>query len=277
MTAEPSQDDLHDPRTLPDAITMLAPLEERLAERTPAIFLDFDGVLAPIVDRPDMAAASPSMREAVRHVARHCRTAVISGRDRLDVEVLLDVPGLVYAGSHGFDLEGPDGIRYLAGEDWLPILDRAEAALQALFKDREGVLIDRKRFAIAIHFRGVPEAQHEAIAKEVASMAQDYPELRRKSGKMIWELQPQFDWHKGRTVAWLLEHWPRPARPWLPIYLGDDVTDEDGFEAVAATGLGILVDPDERQTRATAMLPDVEAVRVFLEALAKQRGAAGEP
>lgn len=261
-----------DPRALPDLLVaddaFLLPFETHV----PALFLDFDGVLAPLVDRPELAAPSPPMRAVVERLGAWVRVAIVSGRDRRDIEQRLGLAGITYAGSHGFDIAGPDGLRHLVGEDWLPVLDQAEAALSDAVGGIGGVLIDRKRFAIAIHFRAVAAELHAEIAARVDVVAAAHPELRRKSGKMIWELQPDFDWHKGRAVGWLLDHWPRPARPWFPIYLGDDVTDEDGFAAVAEEGLGILVEPGERPTLARASLPDVEGVRLFLERLERAMG-----
>src|SRR5690606_32257850 len=79
----------------------------RLRGRAPALFLDFDGTLSPIVDRPDDAAMDEGLRETVRALAEVCRVVVISGRDRADVERRVDVPGLWYVGSHGFDIRAP--------------------------------------------------------------------------------------------------------------------------------------------------------------------------
>ncbi len=95
-------------RDLPSALTDAEALNERLAGRHPAVFLDYDGTLTPIVDRPEDAIISESMREAVRALARRCTVCVVSGRDRPVVQELMGVDDLVVAGSHGFDIWSPE-------------------------------------------------------------------------------------------------------------------------------------------------------------------------
>ena len=94
---------------LASALDHLDEIAERLAGRRPAIFLDYDGVLTPIVRRPEEAHISPGMRQAVRDLAGVCPVAVVSGRDLQDVKKMAGVAGIAYAGSHGFDIEGPAG------------------------------------------------------------------------------------------------------------------------------------------------------------------------
>ena len=95
-------------RDLPSALSDGEALNERFAGRHPAVFLDYDGTLTPIVDRPQDAVISESMREAVRALARRCTVCVVSGRDRPVVQQLMRVEDLVVAGSHGFDIWSPD-------------------------------------------------------------------------------------------------------------------------------------------------------------------------
>ena len=97
-------------RELPSALTDGEALNERLAGRHPVVFLDYDGTLTPIVDRPEHAVISESMREAVRALARRCTVCVVSGRDRPVVQELMGVDDLVVAGSHGFDYDLPEGL-----------------------------------------------------------------------------------------------------------------------------------------------------------------------
>src|SRR3954452_23817999 len=96
-------------RDLPSALHDDRRLAARLAGRRPAVFLDYDGVLTPIVDRPEDAVISDSMRHVVQALAQRCPVCVVSGRDRLVVQQLMGVEDLVVAGSHGFDIWTPQG------------------------------------------------------------------------------------------------------------------------------------------------------------------------
>ena len=97
---------------LPHALRDEAQLSRRFAGRRPAVFLDYDGTLTPIVDRPEDAVISQSMREAVRGVAQRCPVCVVSGRDRRVVQGLMGVDDLIVAGSHGFDIWSPQRERW---------------------------------------------------------------------------------------------------------------------------------------------------------------------
>ncbi len=267
----------HDAKALANAMDHIETVRHMAQARNLAVFLDFDGTLAPIVARPEMAAPTEEMRRTLQTLGETVCAAVISGRDREDVATRISVSSLTYAGSHGFDIQGPNGLRYLAGEEWLPILASANQQLETSLGESDGVQIDRKQFATAVHYRNAPPSSHAMVKETVETIATSFAELRLKCGKMVWELQPAIDWHKGHALEWLLENWPKPAGDWFPLYLGDDVTDEDGFAAVAERGLGILVDPADRPTQANAFLPDVNAVQTYLDALIEIAKSAKAP
>ena len=252
-------------RTLPEARERLG----TLAGRNPAIFLDYDGVLTPIVDSPDRAVLSEDMRLTLLRVRDRRPLAVVSGRDLADVREKVGVEGIAYAGSHGFEIVTPDGRHELRGAEHLPDLDAAEAEL----RDRlpPGAGLERKRVAIAVHVRGMkPEAVPE-VARVVEEVAARHPRLRLTEGKRILELRPDLDWDKGRALRWFLE--VLGLGDVVAVYVGDDVTDEDAFREVRATGLGIVVrgEDDARPTLAHAALDGPDDVREFLEALADLR------
>src|SRR4030042_272618 len=95
------------------------------------------------------------MREAVIELSRHCPLGIISGRDLQDVRDKVRIDSIVYAGSHGFDIAGPKGLQVenTVGEEFLPALDRAEKELSRKLGSLPGLLVERKKFAIAIHSR----------------------------------------------------------------------------------------------------------------------------
>lgn len=260
-----------DTAALPSALERLGEIGDLLVGRRPAVFLDYDGTLTPIVRRPEEALLSAKMRRAVLELANRCPVAVISGRDRRDVQEKVGIGGLAYAGSHGFDIAGPGGeeIEHQAGRDFLPDLDAAEGELRQRLGGVEGAQVERKRFAIAVHYRRVAEEEVPAVEQAVNEVLAAHGNLRKTGGKKIFELRPGIDWDKGKAVAWLLERLGLDRPEVLPVYLGDDETDEDAFRELSGRGLGIVVRDEPRPTAARYALEDPGEVGRFLGRLAQ--------
>jgi alpha,alpha-trehalase len=253
---------------LPSAMESLEEIS-RTPQTKVVVFLDYDGTLTPIVERPEDAHLPPGTRQAIAKLAEHCTVAIISGRDLPDVRGRVGLDHLIYAGSHGFDIAGPEGLRMVneEAESYLPSLDEAEAELSRSLKTIEGAQVERKKFSIAIHYRRVPPHQHEAVSATVEKVAKKHAKLRQGSGKMVYELQPNIDWHKGKAVLWLMDALGLDRTEILPVYLGDDVTDEDAFRALPRKGLGIVVEGGDHPSAAAYSLKDPGEVRQFLQRL----------
>jgi trehalose-phosphatase len=254
--------------------------EAALGGRRPAVFLDYDGTLTPIVRRPEDAVMDESMREVVRRLARVLTVAVVSGRDRRAVQDFVGLEELVYAGSHGFDIRGPEGMRieHEVGREVGPELDEAERQLEELTAGVEGSQIERKRYSIAVHYRNVPAGREGEVERAVDEVVGSVDGLRKSSGKKVWEVQPDLDWHKGKAVLWLCEALEIDFERSAPVYVGDDVTDEDAFGEIehgegGKIGVGVVVDDEGRDTKASFRLRDVEEVRRFLEWLTERYGS----
>ena len=257
-------------RHLPSA---LAPeCTVRLEARPIALFLDYDGTLTPIVSDPARATLPRATLQALNRVVERYPVAVISGRDVEDVRRMVGIEGIYYAGSHGLDIAAPDGRRldHEQGRRSLPALDRAAQELDQKVRGIPGAWIERKRFAIAVHYRLVDERHLDSLEEAVQAATRD-PGLRASGGKKVWELRPAVDWDKGKALIWLLETL-RLDEATLPIYIGDDVTDEDAFDAIRDRGLGIVVEEGNRRTGARAALRDPAEVRAFLDHLARSAG-----
>lgn len=260
-------------RELPSALERLDEVEERLGGTAPAVFLDYDGTLTPIVDDPAEAVLDEAMRAAIRRLRKRCPVAIVSGRDLEDVRSRVGVDGIHYAGSHGFDIVEPDGTRHRRATEYLPALQRSQVALEEKLEGIEGAWVERKGFAVAVHFRTLADSGDERrVESAVDEVARSEDGLKKTGGKKIFELRPAVDWDKGRAVTWMLETLIDSGDP-LPLYIGDDVTDEDAFRALGSKGVGIVVtDEDERETVATYRLSDTTEVRRFLDALVEARG-----
>ena len=263
--------------TLPRILDQPADLRRELEGRRPAVFLDYDGTLTSIVERPELAILSEDMRAAVATLAGFCTVAIVSGRDRADVETLVGLDRLVYAGSHGFDISGPDGlsIQHEEGAAFAASIRRAAERLGQALAPIDGALVEPKRFAVAVHYRQVAENGVSAVEGAVDRVLADAPDLRKTYGKKVFELRPRLDWDKGKAVLWVLKALELDRPDVLPFYLGDDATDEDAFAALANRGIGILVGCPARETSARYVLDRPADVQRFLQDLAtilKERG-----
>jgi trehalose 6-phosphate phosphatase len=260
---------------VPLALESLREIGERIRGKRVAVFLDYDGTLTPIVDRPERAILSDEMRETIRRLANACTVAIVSGRDRADVQKLVAIDDLFYAGSHGFDIAGPAGRRMEHEEAarFAPVFDRAAGELHERIDGIDGALVERKKFAIAIHYRLAAEADVATIERAVDEVASAHRELRKTGGKKIFELRPRLDWHKGKAILWLQRALGVDGGDVASFYLGDDVTDEDAFATLRDRGTGILVAAEPQATRARYRLRDTDEVRVFLERLAAETEA----
>ena len=232
-----------------------------------AVFLDYDGTLTPIVAHPEDAWLSDSTRQVLRELAACVPVAILSGRDLDDVRRRVDLDGIVYAGSHGFDIAGP-GFRRELGTDYLIDLEAAEKELHEPLGEISGAQLERKRFSIAAHYRNVNEDDLPALTQAVEAVAARHPELRRIDGKKVFEFLPAIEWDKGKAVMWLLEAMALERENIRPIYIGDDSTDEDAFRALKERGVGILVTEQPQPTAAIYSLKNPTEVERFLRTLA---------
>lgn len=257
---------------LPDVMDAYGELTGVVDSRQPFICLDFDGTLSEIVADPDTATLVDGVAEILVDLATYCPVAVLSGRDLADIRDRVGVPGLWYAGSHGFELVDPDGRHHDhdAALAAVPILKRAAEALNHQLSDVPGVRVERKGYAVAVHYRNVaPEHVSEVVA--AAHRQGRHGGLRVGGGRMVVELRPDIDWDKGTALTWIRDQ-IRERDHMLPIYIGDDLTDEDVFDAIRFSGVGVIVSSDEsgdRPTSARYRLDNPAEVGEFL-----RRGAA---
>src|SRR5262252_3697675 len=237
-----------------------------------AVFLDYDGTLTPIVSHPEDASLSDSMRQTLRSLAARMPVAILSGRDLDDVRGRVLVDGIVYAGSHGFDIVGAGGLRRELGAAFLSVLDAGEKELREELDEIPGAQLERKHFSVAAHYRNVNEHDAVRVATAVDAVAARHRELRRINGKKVYELLPDIDWNKGKAVLWLLETVELERGKVLPIYIGDDRTDEDAFRALEKRGVGILVSEHPQATAANFCLNNPEEVERFLQKITHRLG-----
>lgn len=257
------------PQGLPSALKSISEIKERIKGKTFPIFLDYDGTLTPIVNRPEDAVLSPTIRDILKRLANSTPTAIVSGRDLKTVQDFVQLNELVYAGSHGFDISMPDGthMQNEQAQTALSELDISEKELEKQLITIKGSQVERKKFAVAVHYRNVPENQVPKVKEIVEKVLSKHATLRKGKGKKVLELQPDIDWHKGKAVFWLLDKMGLDKSEVFPFYIGDDITDEDAIISIQNEGLGILVGEHGQLSAARYSLKNVDETGKFLEYL----------
>lgn len=264
----------------PSALGMFEEIMNASKGKQIVIFLDYDGTLSPIVQDPDQAFMANEMREAVRDVAEYFPTAIVSGRSRDKVHSFVRLSELYYAGSHGMDIKGPakghknrkgdQGVLFQPAKDFLPMMDEVYKALLEETKSTPGAKVENNKFCLSVHFRRVDEKLWADLAEKVKSVLKEYPKLRSTQGRKVLEIRPTIKWDKGKALEFLLETLGfANSDKVLPIYIGDDRTDEDAFKVLRkkGQGLGILVSKSPKDTDASYSLEEPSEVMYFLQRL----------
>jgi len=251
-------------------------VSQQLVGKRPALFLDYGGSLAPIRDRPEDARLSEEMRLILHSAARVMPVVVVSGRDLDEVSELVGLEEITYAGSHGLEIRGPDlHLELPEGIDALDDLDQVTLDLTAALQAIPGVRLTRKRFAIVVHYRRPASQDSDAVRSTVEHVQARFPCLHLTGGKDVLELLPDIDWDKGRAVRWLLSELGLDGLEVMPIYVGDDVTDEAAFQSVRGRGLGILVSDRPQPSAALYRLRDTDQVAGLLRHLVETQHMLG--
>ena len=263
------------------------------------MFLDYDGTISEIVNKPELAFMTEEMRNAVRRVASLYPTAIISGRSREKVYDFVRLPELYYAGSHGLDIVAPAaaGARLAAAADdglarqremhqpapWAPavmddVFRRASEAIRTI----PGATVDHNKFCVSVHYRNCENREDWTRVKRAvdAIVATDPGRLKRAEGRKVFEVKPRVAWDKGKALRYLLgqlgleEHRARETPPTriLSLYFGDDHTDEDAFHELKqfpeGSGCGVIVSSVPKPSNAAFSVRDPSEVLTFLNSIA---------
>ncbi|KAK9162796.1 hypothetical protein Syun_003698 [Stephania yunnanensis] len=215
----------------PSALNMFEQITSASKGKQIVLFLDYDGTLSPIVEDPDRAFMSEGMRRAVKNVARYFPTAIVSGRCRDKVYSFVRLTELYYAGSHGMDIKGPSKSSKNK---------KVYKVLVERTKSIPGAKVENNKFCASVHFRCVDEkvefTQKQSwspLANQVKSVLKEYPKLRVTQGRKVLEIRPTIKWDKGKALEFLLESLGfANSNNVLPLYIGDDRTDEDAFKVM---------------------------------------------
>jgi len=228
---------------------------------SPALFLDFDGTLVDLASSPDGISVPEHLSAALERKARALegRLAIVTGRFIDDIRSHLPECAVVVSGSHGAEITGPDGSS-VAEREVPRVPDAALAAARDFAAGIDGLMLEEKALGLGLHYRKSQDRAEE-IGNFARELAREHG-LHLRPGKMLIELTTT-DAHKGDGVRAIMGQ--APFTGGMPIFIGDDTTDEDGFAAVEQMGgFGILVG-EKRETKARFHLFDVAAVHKWLE------------
>lgn len=233
------------------------------------LFLDYDGTLTPIRSRPEKAKLTEANRQKLRALLGQplVKVVIISGRKLSILKQMVRVPGFIYVGNHGFESE-------VGGEH--RVVPRAKKHLKVMRAIRKelsrsirikGGLIEDKGLTLSVHYRMVPKTKlktfHALFAKAIKKWL---GMVRVTQGKAVYEIRPPINWDKGKAVLWLIRSL-RPAK-YLPVYIGDDKTDEDAFRAIKGRGPSFLVGAG-RPTAADHRLGTIRDVYRLIEGIVR--------
>lgn len=237
--------------------------------------LDFDGTLAPIVSRPDEARLLDGAAAAIEQLLKRADTdvAFVSGRSLADLRERCAFDGVYYSGNHGLQMEGP-GVQETRKQALTlqPRIRAVASLLETRLAGIGGLFFEDKEFTLSIHSRMIEsETERERVHAIVQETVRENPAgLKITYGKRVIEVRPDVDWHKGEATLFLIDTIEMTRRsPVFPIFVGDDVTDEDAFVALQGRGAGVIVAPKlPEHTAATARVHSPDEVVKLLEALA---------
>lgn len=254
---------------------------EQVAERVRnarriLVMSDFDGTLTPIAGRPEEATMPERTKELLQALVQQPRVVIgiISGRALDDLRSKVDVEGVTYAGNHGLEIEGPEVVFVN------PSAEMARSTVQRLHRDLsralagiEGVVIEDKGLTLSVHYRLVDAEKTDhvkSVFDEIVSGMSATDRIRTTAGKKVLEVRPDVDWDKGKAISLLLDRQvdAEGEGEVLPVFLGDDVTDVDGFSAVEERGgISVFVGDEVENSVARYFLRSPAEVEQFLRQL----------
>jgi trehalose 6-phosphate phosphatase len=237
------------------------------------LFLDYDGTLAPIAPTPEEAVMSRENKQLLEKLSQmpDVQLVVISGRALSDVKRMVGIPGIIYSGNHGWEIEGVDiHFESLLSPEISAMFESIKYELAAKLCDIQGAFIEDKGATLSVHYRLVPEDK-QLLVKRLSHLTwQNYQKqnrIRVSPGKKVLEIRPPVDWDKGKAALWILRKQEilKGKDKLLPIYIGDDVSDEEAFKALKGKAITILVSDEDRPSEAEYRISGPKQVTEILK------------
>lgn len=267
---------LRRPSAMPQHASATTEVEERCqAAARLLVCLDYDGTLVPIAARPEQARPPSPVLRILSQLAQtpDIDVAIMSGRPLANLRTILPIPGVAYIGTHGLEVCTARGefLSFLPPGAFSTILTSLRMQIEHLVADVPGIFVENKGQAFALHYRlAQPEIAEQLVAESLAMIRRYQGKgvaLEVQHGKKVLEIHP-VGVNKGKAVQFLLQSYDNTI---LPLYIGDDVTDENAFRVLNKRGVTILVADPPRRTSARYHLRNPEEVWCFLTRLLEAR------
>jgi trehalose 6-phosphate phosphatase len=229
-----------------------------------AIFTDFDGTLVELAETPDAIEVADTLLEELRHAMRELDSAfaVLTGREIADIDKYLAPLHLPVAGAHGTQRRRADGVLEAIDPATIRGAQAIAQSVQPLILANPGLLLEKKEGAVALHYRQAPELE-AAVRSAMEEAVRDTAGFGLVPGKMVLEARP-LGVSKGEALRAFMREEPFIGR--TPIFIGDDVTDEDGFIAAQDLG-GVGIKLGDGETAARMRIPNVASVHALIRGL----------
>ncbi len=252
-------------------------LKSTIRKKEVILFLDYDGTLTPIVSHPRLAVLSPKIRSVINKLNKQLPfgVTIVSGRSLSEIKRKVNLKELSYVGNHGYEMQTPY-LKYIHPEalKFIASAKKIQNQLKQALKKYKGIFVEDKTMTLSVHYRNVALSEVASLKKAFLKAMQPYIKqrmVRLTHGKKVWEIRPPVSWGKGKSVQWLLTSLGvSDNKNALPIFIGDDKTDEDAFKVLKKKGIGIKICSEKDPSSAARYyLKDTREVLTFLNRLLK--------
>ena len=207
------------------------------------LLFDFDGTIAPIVGDPLKAEMLPHWRDWLVALMRknNIEVGVVTGRAQPDAKDRVRIDRMLIASDHGYEIWRGHKKLFSIGSEFTAKMKKLGAAVYKKFGSIPGVSIEQKDYSVALHYRHVDVKKQNWLVKEYMEMIRPIlkeQNLELMKAKKLFEVRPKKFWDKGKSSKWI---WENIAPRYLPVYFGDDTTDEDAFRELKKVGITIRV------------------------------------
>jgi trehalose 6-phosphate phosphatase len=240
------------------------------------LFLDYDGTLVPFKDSPTEVTTPKKIKKVIRQLIRiqKIQVIIVTGRTLVDIKKLLTISGLSFIALHGLCIESSDGLRFhwKTAEQTQSLIAAIKKNMQRILKEEKGAFLEDKGLTIVLHYRLLPKNKVQYLQETFKNIVDTQDKKRILdviNGAKVIEARPK-GWNKGKAIELFLAHYMNTTNI-LPIYIGDDITDEDAFRALRKKGLTIHVTHEKkRKTAAGYWVNDPDDVFFFLDAVTQK-------